>query len=85
MFEKKEITLASAVAGKLNSAKLKTSLVYKRPKNNDFIVRFARFTEKCESESCGCSKISLISLKLLQSFWEMALLSHFLPKSGRKE
>ena len=72
MFEKKEITLASAATWKLNNAKLKTSLAYKSPKNNDFIVRFARFTEKCESESCGCGKISLISLKSSQLFRKMA-------------
>ena len=46
--------------------------MYKSPKNNDFIVRFARFTGKCESESCGCGKISLISLKSLQPFRKMA-------------
>ncbi|MBU6431012.1 MAG: hypothetical protein KGJ58_00940 [Patescibacteria group bacterium] len=58
MFEKNEAMLASAATGKPNNIKPKTNLPHKRPKNNDFIVQFARFTEKCESESCVCGKIS---------------------------
>ena len=76
--------LASAMAGRPSNTKLKMSLVYKSPKNNDFIVRFARFTEKCESESCGCSKISLISLKSSQLFRKMALKAIFCQNPAEK-
>ena len=62
MFEKNETMLALAEAGKVDSiAKTKTSFMNKSPTNNDFIVRFVRFPEKCESESCDCSKILLFS------------------------
>lgn len=60
MSEKKDTILALTETGKTDTnAKTKISFMYKSLKNRDFIVLLARFPEKCESESCFCSKILL--------------------------